>query len=947
MWREQIREKRYGEFFLPFCEKALELWDERKYKFSFTLNEAILAGCCYERLKELPLRTLIHEMHRAYEGGKLKGETDKEKYEYYKKIFLINPEYLEGLQLKYPELFRLLKLRSEQTVENIEELVIRLEKDQGEIIERLCSGETFYGIRSLDMGGADSHNRGKAVTKIVLDQGSRIIYKPHGLKKEVQYQKLLRKLYKELGMYTLELPYIHRDNYGWELWLDHSTCHNVGQIQRYFRRVGVHLFLAYLLSATDLHGENLMAVGEFPVILDMETFPGMCCFERKANADTKVQETIQRSVLRTGILPSGSWAGIGVNAIHPAKEQVTALKMPVVELDKTVKMRIGYRQVRVNLQNSLPLLNGREVDPYHYREMVCDSFSQAYSVWLEEKEEMLYYLLPFYEEKFRIVRRNTQQYAVFLSASLHPAYLSSYQKRRVFLEKLREQNKTENALDQKLEEYEIAALIDMDIPVFYGEGRRRSILSGDGKEYTDYFEDRPDQAFQKGINSFNKTDCELQKILIRLSFEKLRPEKRRLPHRSLKKEERLLQEKANTQINKIAEYLLDTAVFDRNGVPSWMGIRMQSRGEWDCKPIGFDLYDGIPGIAIFLEKLAVVRAEEKYDELLTLVRKKLFRYSENQILGPQISTTGAMTGISSNIYTYLLLYDITGKREYLDYARLHAEILEACYAEDKAFDFLSGNAGAIYVLGKLYETTKEKKFLDLSVYMGDWLWKRAEETPYGAGWRIGENQIPLTGMAHGNSGFLLAYGELLKNTDKGKYERIIEDLLSYENHFFSEQSGNWLDLRGCSEIENYSPKTQNTWCHGAPGILLSRLFLSKLSNFQKNKQIKEDISRAVKSMCIDQLTPGMCICHGKCGNWMILNHFQNVYAKTANTYPCVHEKKRKLEMEIMQTLQENIWSPLAEKYHPGFMSGISGIGYVLLELTEQNEADVSLGDKIS
>lgn len=32
--------------------------------------------------------------------------------------------------------------------------------------------------------------------------------------------------------------------------------------------------LGYALGATDLHGENIIAHGEYPVIIDMETYPG-------------------------------------------------------------------------------------------------------------------------------------------------------------------------------------------------------------------------------------------------------------------------------------------------------------------------------------------------------------------------------------------------------------------------------------------------------------------------------------------------------------------------------------------------------------------------------------------------------------------------------------------------------------------------------------------------
>ena len=88
--------------------------------------------------------------------------------------------------------------------------------------------------------------------------------------------------------------------------------------------------MAHLLSATDLHGENIIAVGEFPVIMDMETFPGIRYFDDETNADKKIEELVRYSVMRTGILPGENWAGYCVNAIHPIGEQMLPLKIPVV-----------------------------------------------------------------------------------------------------------------------------------------------------------------------------------------------------------------------------------------------------------------------------------------------------------------------------------------------------------------------------------------------------------------------------------------------------------------------------------------------------------------------------------------------------------------------------------------------------------------------------------------
>ena len=79
------------------------------------------------------------------------------------------------------------------------------------------------------------------------------------------------------------------------------------EVEHYYFRMGIHLFLGYALGATDLHGENIIAHGEYPVIIDMETYPGYLkqqsekdgsSVEEKINKSTEIK--LANSVIHTG-----------------------------------------------------------------------------------------------------------------------------------------------------------------------------------------------------------------------------------------------------------------------------------------------------------------------------------------------------------------------------------------------------------------------------------------------------------------------------------------------------------------------------------------------------------------------------------------------------------------------------------------------------------------------
>ena len=80
------------------------------------------------------------------------------------------------------------------------------------------------------------------------------------------------------------------------------------------------------------------------------------------------------------------------------------------------------------------------------------------------------------------------------------------------------------------------------------------------------------------------------------------------------------------------------------------------------------------------------------------------------------------------------------------------------YEYDREYDLLSGNAGAIISLAAYYETAHDKEALDLAVKIGDWLAQQVlcleRETC----------SVAMGGMAHGYSGYITAYAQLLKHT---------------------------------------------------------------------------------------------------------------------------------------------------------------------------------------
>lgn len=232
----------------------------------------------------------------------------------------------------------------------------------------------------------------------------------------------------------------------------------------------------------------------------------------------------------------------------------------------------------------------------------------------------------------------------------------------------------------------------------------------------------------------------------------------------------------------------------------------------------------------------------------------------------------------------------------------------------------AGNAGAIYALVKLYEATHDRENLELAVAIGDWL---AEEIfdP-----ECGKCRIVLGGMAHGDSGFIMAYAHLLKHVNDKKYRQMIDILLEHENLSYSEQKGNWRDLRN-----NANEVYANAWCHGAAGILISRLCLAELTEYRDSDLVKRDIDRAVTVLFGQSLRRGLCLCHGMAGNYMIMREYQKHFSLTVEQ----ERSKNVVGNRIVNTILADKMLP-QDRYGMGLMTGLPGIGVCLGKMFGEN-----------
>lgn len=908
------RKKIFGNFYKVFFKIAITYFRLKTNLYQEISVEDMLEQI-YERIENIPIRVLIEDIHKEKDTHRLVGKNSYEEYEYYQTVILGNSEYVEKLCNQYPVMKELILYQIYQLVEYIGEIENALHIDKVIIEKVFCNNIRFDGISNITLNLSDPHRNGKTVAKIDLDNGHSIIYKPHNLKKEMLMNEIYQ-VFMENSSFQFEiLEVIDRETYGWEKYIEAKECNTEDGVKRYFERMGYLLFICYLFGATDIHCENIIASGQFPVLIDLETIPGIILKEILHTVEEYVGKKINNSVIRTGILPTAVWGkngeGVIVSALGISTNMKSPFNLPYIKDAFSSDVHIEYAPKDISVKDSLPIFQGNIVGAASYCDQICNGFEEAYYLFIKLQTKMETIIKNVLKQKGRLIFRHTQQYSMYLNISFYPQFLTSWKERYQFFDTLKEHKQY-----VELHQYEKKALQEMNFPIFEVDVKNGCIYDGELKEYSLQNFDI-DKDYYK-VNHLCKSDLAYQKKCIKLSLDMLT--ERILPELSNVKEYEGItcEEKI---VTNIADYICESAVIFEGDI-SWDNLTFYDNSTWKLVPIGLDLYDGIGGIAIFLASVNMTHPSKKYEKILKLIEKKLFAYTNQKECPMQNLRTkdsGILKGEGSIVFTYILLYKITGDKKFLDFAEKHYSQFEEIFLQCQNPDYLSGSAGAIIVLVKLYSETGNKKYLNVAEMLGEKIWKKAKKQKEGYG-IVSENDKlpPLAGMAHGISGYIMAYAYLYEQIQRPEYfDRIIE-LLKHEDSLFDSELRNWIDFR-----ENGERRNTIAWCHGAPGIAVARLKLSNMEQFRYMKEIEKDIDKCRHAIEINKKNDSLCLCHGLSGNYWIKKNIYEI--KSINNGQKIQEDL----MKIVNRVEYILGILPRERYNVSLMTGITGIGLLL------------------
>jgi lantibiotic biosynthesis protein len=375
---------------------------------------------------------------------------------------------------------------------------------------------------------------------------------------------------------------------------------------------------------------------------------------------------------------------------------------------------------------------------------------------------------------------------------------------------------------------------------------------------------------------------------------------------------------------------------------NWLGDSMEFvGGQWVVahRAFGPDLYSGTSGVALFLAEAFKKTGEPLFRETATGgARQALSRLDE---LPPQ-ARVGFYTGHTGIGYALTRIGELIDEQEFVDRGLQVVEALAEVEPDERATDVLAGSAGAIPALLHLRQKYGRAPLLELARRHGEFLVGAARKTQGGWSWNTlnipaEQRKQDLNGFSHGAAGISWALLELWKATGEERFRVAAEQGFAYERRSFDPRQENWPDFRGLYDAWAAAPgqpSFMSAWCHGAPGIGLSRVRAYALTRQEVYRREAEAALRSTSRTLAATPAQGQSnysLCHGSAGNAELLVYAARAFGE--DSWRLLAEQVGHVGVEqYRKTLGPWPCGVLQGGETPGLLLGLAGIGHFYLRL---------------
>lgn len=836
---------------------------------------------------------------------------------------------------EHATLFRRLVLLGEQWAAASGELLDRLEADR-DAIESL-TGPPALPISRVRPGLSDRHHEGRQVAVLTAASGRRVVYKPRASHSLERFNDLLRwHGTVDPALAPRAIDVIARDDYAWIEYVEQQQLDTPEEVAGYFRRAGALLFFAWLLGGRDLHMDNIVASKRSPVIVDTEVFAHPAWARTSMTGALQLaRDRISSSIVGTGMLsfpqqdadgkvydigglagsggytspPRRTWHEVNTDAMHLTEES-----REVAPMENVVRCR------------------GVVERPEDHVPRIVDGFEAAFGAVLAHRDALVSaggVLDRFREAETRILFRPSNQYASLLQLLTGPSCSRLGVTTSLYIESL---GRLFASLEKRPELWllvrqERRALEHLDIPLFTISCAGTTIESESGETITGLIDQSGADALVERVRALDRPALHEQTRLIAATLTSSSA------HSSEEDETPLTAFHApepaaiSTAISHIADAIMSAAVRGGDGAATWIAPEYVKINTLADIGATYYLYSGVTGIGIFLAGFSRATGNADAMELARAAWVPLERLLETgDVKDVQDHLRlGIANGIGSIVYSAVLTSQLSGDASLLDIASGFADMLtNDRLLGETDLDVEGGVAGAVLALHRLHLATGEQRWLDRATTAARRLVDESTLDADGRSWQSDSKAPSLAGMAHGAAGIGLTLASIGASSGDRKLLDAAGQAFAWERSVFDSSTGNWpvriSDGRSINMI---------AWCHGAPGIGLSRIGagLDETSS-------RSDLETAVTATRASGIHPVDHVCCGNSGRIDFLIEA----SLTLGDALILEEARHRAGAMVSRAARKGDFTLSEESggrmFRPGFFRGLAGVGYTLLRSLE-------------
>lgn len=915
------------------------------------LDDKFLRNCILndfvDNVHPLIVRVAVLEMHLLGREKLLKGQTSEQRFKYFVEL-LADPDNALDLLSKYPLLALHVQNYADQFIDIFLEFLQRFDQDYKGLLEFVFNQEiTAEKVRLVELNiTGDRHLHGHAVMVLKLQQGNlkrKVVYKPRNLSVDVAFQTLINWHNQYAKIPLLQTRILARNHYGWCEFLENQSCQTQDQLSRFYYREGALLMLIHLLHGYDIHLDNIIACGEYPVIVDYECLLAPRFHQRGINDESEIRHLVADAhFLPAKFKIDRKHKGADISALSAASEE-EGYSYEILWMDEGLDTMHAVRE-RFKFSSSahLPHLQNQAVNFLEYIQDFLQGFSDTHGLLCRQRDFLLgaeSVLRHFQKAWVRVLIRPTSFYWDLLAESTHPRFLNSIRERNQFWcrsFRLQPAVRIQSSGALRAELYDLKR---GNIPIFYMQAGANILLDSQGNPLNfRVVKSGYDIMLDYVRNELNEQDLAIQVRIIRHSFNAAQM------NQTDNVNSQVMPEPASTMLkfsespaNELTSLAVSLAQRELNQLINeaiqfedqvfWSIIDYNEKLDlWSATLTGVDLYNGLPGIILPFAYAGKLLAIPQYTQWARLCVESLWRTLKIRHI-TSIKTIGAFTGVSGLLYLFTVLYKLWQDDELLLSIQRLLTRLGTLIKKNTALDIIDGDAGCILVLLSMQNILPQLDLLPyaklcvqhlLTAYPDPQKLPRAERT---------FATQALLGFSHGVAGMAFALSYYDQFNQDPKVRAWIQAALDYERQNFNVAKNNWPDFRKSEgEVADDGP-AMVAWCHGAAGVGLARLGMQP---YWQDPYLKTEIDTAIKTTLAEGLDHFHCLCHGSLGNLeLLLNaslQFKDLELKKQYEYHATRLLNKIAGNDYRCSFGDNSAAV-------GLMLGRAGVVYQMLRMT--------------